>query len=69
MRLTDQTPAMWKEVPHNRVSNRVVGQQGQHLTHTSHTLGQPHMGGRTPDTTKSQPKDMLHRGVPNTQQP
>ena len=24
MRPTDQTPAMWKEVPHNRVSNRVV---------------------------------------------
>ena len=24
------------------------------------------MGGRTPDTTKSQPKDTLHTGAPNT---
>ena len=48
VRLTDQTPAMWKEVPHNRVSNRVVCRKGQHRTHTSHTLGHPHMGGTHP---------------------
>ena len=48
MRPTDQTPAMWKEVPHNRVSNRAVcRKRSTPQTHQPHT-GAPTHGGTHP---------------------
>ena len=48
MRPTDQTPAMCKEVPHNRVSNRAVcRKRSTPQTHQPHT-GAPTHGGTHP---------------------
>ena len=67
MRLMDRTPVMWKEVPHNRVSNRAVCRKGQHRRHTPATHWGTYTWGDAPPTPPNpSPKDTLHTGVPNT---
>ena len=70
MRPTDQTPAMWKEVPHNRVSNRAVcRKRSTPQTHPATHWGTHTWGDAPPTPPNPSPKDTLHRGVPNTAAP